>query len=66
MAQGIVPEGEWQDFMAALRRTLPTTFRINGSGKFALDLCRKLENNFLADLAVGGARVRPLLWLISQ
>lgn len=27
-AQGIVPEGEWDDFMAALRRDLPAAFRI--------------------------------------
>ena len=58
-AQGIVPEGEWEDFMDALRRTLPTTFRINGSGKFAEALRRKLEDNFLADLVQSGLRVRP-------
>lgn len=27
-AQDIVPEGEWEDFMAALRRDLPAAFRI--------------------------------------
>ena len=26
-AQGIVPEGQWDDFMAALRRELPIAFR---------------------------------------
>lgn len=26
---GIVPEGEWEDFMAALRRELPVTFRLS-------------------------------------
>ena len=39
--------------MSSLRRTLPTTFRINGSGKFALDLRRKLETDFLADMVHG-------------
>lgn len=28
--QGIVPEGEWEDFLAALRKPLPITFRITG------------------------------------
>ena len=31
-AQGICPPEEWESFMEALRRPLPTTFRINGSG----------------------------------
>ena len=29
-AQGIVPESEWGAFMEALRRPLPSTFRIAG------------------------------------
>ena len=36
--QKIVPDGQWDDFMASLRSALPTTFRINGTGKFAADL----------------------------
>ena len=30
---GIVPPDEWEEFLAALRRPLPATFRINGAGK---------------------------------
>lgn len=30
-AQGIIPEGEWVDFMKALSTPLPTTFRFTGS-----------------------------------
>ena len=44
--QNIVPEGEWDSFMAALRAPLPTTFRINGSGRFAGDLRDRLEKDF--------------------
>lgn len=29
--QGFVPEGEWDDFLDALKRELPTTFRVTGS-----------------------------------
>ena len=29
--QGIVPEGEWDSFMAILKEDLPATFRITGS-----------------------------------
>ncbi len=29
--QGILPEGEWGEFIAHLRRPLPTTFRITGT-----------------------------------
>jgi len=28
--QKLVPEEEWDSFIAALRKPLPTTFRING------------------------------------
>ena len=38
VVQGIVPEEEWDAFITQLRTPLPTTFRINGRGKFAADL----------------------------
>ena len=47
--QGVVPEGEWDHFMEVLRMPLPTTFRINGTGKFATDLRDKLESDFLSN-----------------
>ncbi len=55
--QHIVPEAEWEAFMACLRTTLPITFRINGSGKFADALRRRLETDFLAGLVREGQQV---------
>ncbi len=46
-----MPEGEWEAFMGALRRPLPTTFRINGSGRFAADLRDRLAQDFFAQLS---------------
>lgn len=34
--------------METLRRPLPTTFRINGSGRYAADLRDKLERDFFS------------------
>lgn len=48
--QGIVPEGEWEDFMNSLRTPLPATFRINGSGKFSAHLRDKLEADYFSQL----------------
>ena len=47
--QGVVPEGQWEAFMEVLKTPLPTTFRINGKGKFATDLRDKLESDFLSN-----------------
>ena len=58
--QQIVPEGEWDAFMACLRRPLPTTFRINGGGKFAADLRDHLDTAFFAKLRQGPITVRPI------
>eukprot|EP00887_Chlorella_sp_A99_P007303 scaffold2.g7303.t1 len=46
--------GEWDAFMAALRRPLPITFRINGSGRFAAGLRQKFEEDFLSQFAAAG------------
>ncbi len=51
--QGVVPEGEWDAFIETLRRPLPTTFRINGSGAYAEELRVKLESDFFANFAAG-------------
>jgi hypothetical protein len=48
--QGIVPDEEWPTFMATLRTVLPSTFRINGSGKFANSLRDKLNADFFSKL----------------
>ena len=55
--QGVVPEGEWDAFMAVLRTQLPTTFRINGLRKFAQDLRDKLETDFLRTFSEGAVKV---------
>ena len=52
-----MPEGEWDAFMAVLRTQLPTTFRINGMGKFAQDLRDKLETDFLRTFSEGAVKV---------
>ncbi len=59
--QGIVPEGEWDSFMASLRTMLPTTFRINGSGKFAEELRNRLKTDFLASFGDGPVKVWSFL-----
>ncbi len=62
-SQGIVPEGEWEEFMAALRRPLPAAFRINGSGKFAADLRDRLTQDFFSQFSariMARARSLPL------
>lgn len=62
--QRVCPEEEWDAFMASLKKHLPLTFRINGSGRFAQDLQRKLETDFLSKysdgpLVVEGEEVNP-------
>lgn len=42
-AQGVVPDDEWDEFLTALRRPLPVTFRINGRGRFAEALRKTIE-----------------------
>ncbi|EIE23789.1 tRNA-methyltransferase, partial [Coccomyxa subellipsoidea C-169] len=68
-SQGIVPEGEWDAFMATLRKPLPTTFRINGRGRFAADLRDRLQQDFFSqfneNMEVDGEPLeapRPLPW----
>lgn len=43
--------------LEALRKPLPTTFRINGSGKFADDLRDKLEADFFSKFTSAPIRV---------
>ena len=47
-AQQIVPVEEWDAFMDSLRTPLPTSFRINGSGKFAEDIRDLVENKLFS------------------
>lgn len=55
---GIVPEGEWDAFLAALRKQLPVTFRITGIGKFANDFRDKLQANLFSHFSNGDILVR--------
>lgn len=46
-----MPEGEWEAFLECLRKPLPATFRISGSGKFATAVRDTLRNDFIAAIA---------------
>lgn len=57
--QDIVPEGEWEQFVEVLRKPLPITFRINGSGRYANELRENLESDFFANFSKGPIVVSP-------
>jgi len=54
----IVPTGEWEQFLEALRKPLPVTFRINGSGRFADHLRDKLQSDFFSHFGETKLEVR--------
>ncbi|CAK9228381.1 unnamed protein product [Sphagnum troendelagicum] len=67
--QCIVPEEEWSTFISTLKKPLPTTFRINGSGQFAHGIRDQMQRDFFDYLKDGAevdgeevAPARPLLW----
>ncbi|KAL3527620.1 hypothetical protein ACH5RR_012276 [Cinchona calisaya] len=66
--QGIVPEEEWDAFMACLRTALPAAFRINSSSPFYGDIRSQLENDFVKSLQAEGTdgsemeAIKPLPW----
>ena len=49
-AQGILKEEEWDDFMQALRRPLPSTFRIAGHRQMKTVLRDALKNTYIPEL----------------
>lgn len=61
--QGIIPESEWDTFLATLRKTLPTTFRINGHGDFAHQIREQMQKDFFdflpEDVEVRAQNVAP-------
>ncbi|XP_060047128.1 RNA cytosine C(5)-methyltransferase NSUN2 isoform X2 [Erinaceus europaeus] len=65
---GIVPAGEWEQFMGALRQPLPATLRITGYKSHAKELLQCLKSKYfkeLEDLEVDGHKVevpQPLSW----
>ncbi|XP_054434321.1 RNA cytosine C(5)-methyltransferase NSUN2 [Pteronotus mesoamericanus] len=64
----IVPEGEWDQFMEALREPLPATLRITGYKSHAKEILHCLKNKYfkeLENLEVDGQKVevpQPLSW----
>lgn len=64
----IVPEGEWERFMNALREPLPATLRITGYKSHAKEILHCLKNKYfkeLENLEVDGQKVevpQPLSW----
>ncbi|XP_030065475.1 RNA cytosine C(5)-methyltransferase NSUN2 isoform X2 [Microcaecilia unicolor] len=64
----IVPEGEWNQFMEALREPLPATIRITGYKSHAKEILHCLKNKYfkeLQNLEVDGQKVeapQPLSW----
>uniref|UniRef100_A0A672TK81 tRNA (cytosine(34)-C(5))-methyltransferase n=1 Tax=Strigops habroptila TaxID=2489341 RepID=A0A672TK81_STRHB len=47
---GIVPDGEWGDFMAALREPLPATLRITGYRSHAREILHCLKEKYFREL----------------
>ena len=70
-ALGIVPEEEWSDFMAALRRPLAATFRIH-KGELMEYIRERMQNHFSplvssATLEDGSkGRLEPLPWYPNE
>ncbi|WAR12262.1 NSUN2-like protein [Mya arenaria] len=59
---GIVPDGEWDAFMGAMREPLPTTFRVTGSRNQAEQILKILRGQYFNKLVSAGgstARVEP-------
>ncbi|XP_040209456.1 RNA cytosine C(5)-methyltransferase NSUN2 isoform X1 [Rana temporaria] len=64
----IVPEGEWEQFMSALREPLPATIRITGYKSHAKEILHCLKEKYfkeLQDIEVDGQKIeapQPLSW----
>lgn len=68
----IVPEGEWDQFMATMREPLPATIRITGYKSHAEEILHCLKNKYfkeLQDLEVEGQKIeapQPLSWYPNE
>ncbi|XP_038653122.1 RNA cytosine C(5)-methyltransferase NSUN2 [Scyliorhinus canicula] len=68
----IVPEGEWDQFMATMREPLPATIRITGYKSHAEEILRCLKTKYfqeLQDLEVDGQKIEApqrLSWYPSE
>ncbi|KAM4705052.1 RNA cytosine C(5)-methyltransferase NSUN2 [Rhinophrynus dorsalis] len=64
----IVPNGEWESFMSALREPLPATIRITGYKSHAKEILHCLKDKYfkeLQDIEVDGQKLeapQPLSW----
>ncbi|XP_051948431.1 RNA cytosine C(5)-methyltransferase NSUN2 [Xyrauchen texanus] len=64
----IVPEGEFEDFMGAMREPLPATIRITGYKSHAKEILHTLKEKYfkdVQDLEVDGQKIeapQPLSW----
>ena len=57
--RGLLPEAEWPDFLAALRRPLPATFRLNPRHPAGAALLRRLRAGEFDLPAANGPQVDP-------
>lgn len=66
--QGLVPEGEFQEFMEALREPLPATIRITGYKSHAKEILHCLKDKYfkdIQDVEIEGQKIeapQPLSW----
>ncbi|KAF6737121.1 tRNA (cytosine(34)-C(5))-methyltransferase [Oryzias melastigma] len=66
--QGLVPEGEFEQFMEAMREPLPATIRITGYKSHAREILHCLKEKYFKDLQeldIDGQKIeapRPLNW----
>lgn len=66
--QGLVPEGEFQEFMDALREPLPATIRITGYKSHAKEILHCLKDKYFKDIQeveIEGQKIeapQPLSW----
>lgn len=66
--QGLVPEGEFEQFMEAMREPLPATIRITGYKSHAKEILHCLKDKYfkdIQDLEIDGQKIeapQPLSW----
>ena len=50
-AQYVVPEGEWEEFLACMKQNLPAAFRLTGTKDMACALLRVMKTTFFEPLS---------------
>ncbi|XP_061838377.2 RNA cytosine C(5)-methyltransferase NSUN2 isoform X1 [Nerophis lumbriciformis] len=63
--QGLVPDGEFDHFMAAMREPLPVTIRITGYKSHAKEILHCLKDKYFKELEIDGQKIeapQPLSW----